>query len=62
MDEARQNTFDDKLDQIRAEGREAFAQGVAKTASPYISDPESHFHHTWVGGWSEAKLDSMFGP
>jgi ribosome modulation factor len=61
-EESHQIAFDDKCDQIRSQGREAFEQGEAKTASPYKTHPEPHFHNAWVGGWAEAKLESMFGP
>lgn len=59
-DEIAQNQFDDQIERIRAEGREAFAAGILKTASPYKEHVQPHFNNAWIGGWAEAKLDSLF--
>lgn len=57
---ARQNAFDERLAQIRAEGADAFARGLPKSSCPYSGSPEPHHALTWVGGWAEAALDAMF--
>lgn len=52
----RQNEFDDRLELIRQEGAQAFADGLGRDACPYLDHPEPHYSTTWIGGWAEASL------
>jgi len=54
--EARHLAFDETLDRIRAEGAQAYGDGLGRADNPYVDHPEVHYARAWTGGWAEACL------
>lgn len=58
---ARQNAFDERMDRIRDESRDAFLAGLGRDRCPYRGSAEPHEAVCWVGGWAEAAMDAQCG-
>lgn len=58
----RHNEFEDRLELVRQEGAQAFADGLGRDACPYLDHPEPHYRTSWIGGWAEASLFSIAKP
>jgi hypothetical protein len=52
--EARQNAFDLRCEEVRAEAARAFSGGMPKSQNPYVNDLD--FSKVWIGGYAEAAL------